>query len=155
MALQYPLINGVAHSFASIEVQAGVLRFSAFKSINYSRTRTRGMLEGPHPDPMAKTRGTNAYKGDAELYLEQWRDFILSVGGEGYGDIPFQIVVNYSDFGVSTITDVLLGCTIDSTEASQSRGNDPLVRKVELSPLKILFNGTDDSLVPLVGASFL
>jgi hypothetical protein len=155
MALQFPLVNGVLHSYVSIEAIIGpVGRVSiAMKSINYSRERSRDMPAGAHPDPIGKTRGTNKYDGDCELYLIQWQELLESLG-EGYGDIPFPIIVTYADVGVPAVTDELIGCTIDSTDASQSQGTDALTRKVKLNPVKIFFNGQDDSIVPMVAFDF-
>lgn len=148
--IQYPLVNGVRHSFASIELKLDVQIFIGFKSINYSRTRNRALVRGNHPDPIAKTRGENEYSGDVELYLAEWNLFQSQLGA-GYGDKFFQVLVTYTENGFDTIQDVINGCTIDSLEASQGQGPDPLVRKFDLKPLKILFNGIDDLAVPLIG----
>lgn len=152
--LAYPLINGVRHSFASIELKLAGQLFVGFKSINYSRKRTRAMARGNSPDPIGKTKGDNEYTGDCEMYLAEWNLFQSILQKQtgiatGYGDVFFQVLVTYSENGFDTIQDVLNGCTADSTEASQSQGPDALVRKVELNPLKILFNGIDDLLTPL------
>lgn len=156
MGLPFPVINGVLHSFASIEAILGPAgRVSvAMKAINYSRKRDREMPAGAHPDPIGKTRGTNKYAGDCELYLVQWQLLLVSLGLEGYGDVPFPVIVTYSDIGMPTVTDELLGCTLDSTEASQTQGNAALIRKCDLSPVKILFNGVDDNFIPLVASDF-
>lgn len=148
--IQYPLINGVRHSFASIELKLNNLIFIGFKSINYNRTRNRAFVRGNHPDPIGKTRGENEYKADTELYLAEFNMFQAELG-PGYGDVFFQILVTYSENGFDTIQDVINGCTLDTTDVSQSQGSDPLVRKFDLNPLKILFNGVDDLLSPLVG----
>jgi len=148
--ISYPLINGVRHSFASIELKCNGQIFIGFKSINYSRTRNRGLVRGNHPDPLGKTRGENEYSADAEFYLAEWNLFQAQLG-DGYGDVFFQVLSTYSENGFDTIQDVINGCTVDSLEASQSQGPDPLVRKMDLKPLKVLFNGVDDLLTPLVG----
>ena len=165
--IQYPLINGVRHSFASIELKMGAQIFTGFKSINYSRKRNRALVRGNSPDPIAKTKGDNEYAGDCELYLAEWNLFqsqansglAVTVGpvtvgiggaGGGYGDQFFKVTVSYNENGFDLVQDVLLGCSIDSTEASQSQSPDPLVRKIDLSPLKILFNGIEDLATPLV-----
>ncbi len=67
----------------------------------------------------------------------------------GYGDVFFQVIVMYNENGFDTITDTINGCTMDSTEASNSEGTDPSKRKFDLAPLKILFNGQDDLASPL------
>lgn len=148
--IAYPLVNGFRHSFASIELKLGNLIFIGFKGINYSRTRNRALVRGNSPDPIGKTRGDNEYSADCELYLAEWNVFQASLG-KGYGDQMFQVIVTYTEAGSDTITDRLLGCSIDSTEASQSQGSDPLTRKFDLKPLKIILNNLDDLAVPLVG----
>ncbi len=157
LPLQYPLVNGVRHSFASIELNFSGLIFRGFKSINYGRKRNRGLVRGNHPDPIAKTLGENEYNADAEIYLAEWMAFLEQLkanaqsgtNGNGYGDVQFSAFVTYSATGFDTITDELQGCTLDSTDASNGQGPDALVRKVDLMPLKILFAGVDDLLDPL------
>lgn len=148
--IQYPLINGTRHSFASIELKLNGQIFIGFKSLNYTRTRSRTVVRGNSPDPLGKTMGENDYSADAEVYLAEWNLF-QDLLGKGYGDVFFQVLATYSANGFDTIQDVINGCTLDSTEVSQSQGPDPLVRKFTLSPLKILFNGIDDLTTPLVG----
>lgn len=148
--ISYPLINGARHSFASIELKISTQIFVGFKSINYSRTRSRTLIRGNSPDPLGKTRGDNEYSADVEMYLAEANQ-LLTLLGKGYGDVFFPINVSYSENGFDTITDNLIGCTIDSTEASQSQGSDGLTRKFNLTPLKILFGQVDDLAIPLVG----
>ncbi len=163
--LAYPLLNGNRHSFVSTEfrfkapaianTQAGnalSLALRGYKSANYSRTRSRSYVRGNHPDPLGKTRGTNEYKGDCEWYLAEFNVIqaqLQALAGQGYGDVYFDIVITYSENGFDVITDTILGCTLDTTEASNAEGNDATVRKMELNPLKVLFNGLDDTDPPL------
>ncbi len=148
--IQYPLTNGVRHAFSSIELKINGLIFVGFKSINYTRTRSRGLARGNNPDPLGKTRGTNEYKADCEMFLAEF-NLLQSTLGAGYGDVSFPILVTYTENGFDTITDTILNCTVDSTDASNSEGSDPTVRKFELNPTKILFNGIDDLAVPQGG----
>jgi hypothetical protein len=148
--IKYPLINGVRHSFASVELKFAGQIFIGVKAVNYSRTRTRAEVRGNHPDPLGKTQGENVYAGDIEIYLAEFNR-LETLLGAGYGDSFFSCVVTYSANGFDTIVDTITGCTIDTTEAALSQGPDPLTRKIDLKPLKILFNGIDDVLVPLVG----
>lgn len=149
-SLAYPLVNGCRHSFSSVELNLAGLIFVGFTAINYTRTRSRTMVYGPHPDPIGKTRGKNEYKADCELYFAEFNLF-KSTLGPGYGDIPFSVQVTYTENGFDTIIDTILGCTLDSTEASNAEGTDPTKRKFEMNPIKILFNNEDDLTTPLVG----
>lgn len=152
-ALIYPLIRGFRHGFSSITMKfklTGGVDIQMFvKSINYGRTRSRGLLMGNHPDPIAKTRGENAYEGAVEMALAEYRLLVAQLG-PGYGDIVFDTLVTYGENGFETVTDELIGCTIDDDDASNSQGPDPLIRKLDLAPLKIRMAGVDDLLIPMI-----
>lgn len=150
--LEYPYVNGFRHGFASIELkfQFDGRKVQLFcKSINYGRTRSRGLVQANHPDPIAKTRGENAYKGSVEMAFAEYR-LLLDTLGAGYGDKIFTTLVTYGEDGFTTVTDELTGCTLDDDDASNAQGPDPLMRKLDLAPLKILMGGVDDLEFPLV-----
>lgn len=152
-ALIYPLVRGFRHGFASItlkfQLDGGKTVQMFVKSINYGRTRSRGLVRGNHPDPIAKTRGENEYKASVEMALAEYRLLIAEIG-PGYGDKIFTVLVTYGETGFETVTDEILGCTIDDDDASNAQGPDPLMRKLDLAPLKIRMNGIDDLEVPMV-----
>ena len=58
--------------------------------------------------------------------------------------------MTYGENGFETVTDTIEGCTIDDDDASNSQGPDPLMRKLDLAPLKILMAGIDDLEIPMV-----
>jgi hypothetical protein len=149
-----PIINGVGWSFGHIKGRIADVEFTGgFKSIKYSRKRTREKAMSNHPDPVFKTLGENAYDCSAEVYLEWWRATINQIQsqlGAGYGDQFFTVYVSYGPArGFDIITDTILGCTFDSTEADNSQGPGPLTRVIDFQPMKILYNGLDDLEVPL------
>lgn len=149
--IAYPLLNGVRHAFASVEFKFNGIIFIGVASVNYSRTRTRGWVRGNHPDPLGKTIGENEYSADCELYVAEFNQFQASLGnaGKGYGDAFFTATCVYTANGFDMITDTILGCTLDVTEVSLAKGTDGLSRKIQLNPMKILFNNLDDLAVPL------
>lgn len=156
--LTMPLINGLRHGFSSAEINVAGIIIVGIKSINYSRKRTRTMVRGNHPDPIAQTRGENEYSADIEVYLAEYNllqqtlmGLASGTNGAGYGDVPFTIRVTYGENGFDTITDEIIGCNLDSAEAALAQGPDALTRKVDLQPLKVRFAQTDDLAVPLVG----
>lgn len=158
--IPFPILNGVVHDWSSIQVKVGSpinQLFLAATSLNYKRTRTRAELRGFHPDPLAKTTGTNAYTADMELPVAEanlLRALLQAQapGASGYGDVFFSLVVSYSATGFPVITDQILGCTLDEDDASQAKGPEALMRKFNLAPLKIIYNGVDDVTTPLQGA---
>lgn len=147
--LTYPLIQGVRHSLNSLEFKANGRIYIGFKSLNFTRKRNRALVRGNSPDPLAKTRGENEYTADCEMYLAEF-NLMQSDLGPGYGDVSFTVFATWTENGFDTITDILLGCNLDSTESNNAQGPDPTVRKFDLSPIKILYNGIDDLTTPLV-----
>jgi len=61
--------------------------------------------------------------------------------GDGFMEVPFQITVSYSEANLPAVTDTLVGCRITKVEMSGSEGSDPLVFKLSLSIIDLLYNG--------------
>lgn len=153
MTIAVPMVNGCYYSFASIEAKFKGQIFLGIKSINYNRTRSRAKPRGTHPDPLGKTRGDNEYTADCEMYLPEFAAFVRNVIGsddlKGYGDVFFDVTVTYNEEGLEPIVDEIIGCSIDSTDASNSQGTDATTRKFDLNPIKIRYFGADDLARPL------
>lgn len=152
--IQVPLVNGVVYSFQHITLNiAGIEITGGFKEINYNRKRNRTMVRSNSPDPVGKTLGENEYTCTAVVYLSWWNAVVSAItqtiGSTGWGDFPFDIFVSYRNNGFDPFTDSIQNCTLDSGEASQSAGTDPLMRTIDFSPTKILYNGVDDLVAPL------
>jgi hypothetical protein len=147
--IPYAIVNGSRHSPVSLELKFNGLLYVGFKSAQYSRKRSRAMAKGNSPDPLGKTRGTNVYTASVEFLIAEFNQLIRQMG-PGYGDQFFSVTCTYTENGFDTITDEILGCTIDSTEATADQtSDDPLYRMVELTPVKIRFDRLDDLLIPL------
>lgn len=150
-----PLLNGYRHAFSSVEFNFNGQIFTGVKSLNYARTRSRAKVMGNHPDPIGKTRGENDYTCDAEIYFAEFMLFMRTLKGDangaanGYGDVFFNIKATYGETWFDTVTDVVNGCTLDTTEVALAQGTDPLTRKFTTNPLKILFGQVDDVTNPL------
>lgn len=157
--ISYPLVDGFRKSWSSIEAvfsaRSGsgpsmALNFRGFRNINLSRTKSRPHVYGTHPDPIGKVRGKNEYKGSVEILVEEWNQLQAELANirADYGNVFFTFTRTYTENGSDTIVDTAIGCTIDTTESDDSEGTDPTMRKIELNPLKIYFNGLDDE-IPL------
>jgi len=149
-----PLINGVAYSFAHVELEIEGISFTGgFKAIKYKRERKRDQVRSNSPDPVAQTIGENTYTGSITVYLSWWLLLLRSLKdqfGPGYGDKVFNLLASYDD-GVNPFQDVVTGCHFDSTDADQSAGTAPLERTIDVNPLKVFFDGEDDLENPLQG----
>ena len=152
--IQVPLTNGVVRSFGHVRMNIAGLEFTGgFKSIDYKRVRSREDVMSNSPDPVGKTLGENKYTCEAEVYFDWMVNLIQTVEntlGPGYGDQPFQVFVSYVGANLSTVTDTIINCTIDSTEFAHKSGNAALTSKVAFNPTKILFSNLNDLAVPLV-----
>ena len=148
--IAYPMINGAAFSYASIELNCDGQLFTAFESIDYGRKRTRDEIRGNHPDPLSKTIGENKYTASASIEVAEWYMFLNQLG-PGYGDYFFTITVTGNSPILGVFQDVIKGCTIDEVTAQLKRGASGLYKKIDFAPLKILEDGVDDCAVPLVG----
>jgi hypothetical protein len=151
--IQVPLTNGVVRSFGHVRLNIAGLDFTGgFKSIKRSRKRTREKPMSNNPDPIGKTLGENAYDCSAIIYYDWWMNMIQQVNkiSPGYGDTPFTIYVSYVGVGLNVYTDIIIGCTIDTSDADDAAGTTALVRPVEFNPTKILFGGIEDLADPLI-----
>lgn len=152
--ISVPLYNGFIRSFAHVRLEIAGMQFSGgFKSIMRKRARTREQARSNNADPVAKTVGENKYECKAEMYLDWYYNLIATIDntlGVGYADQPFTIYISYVGTNLVPYTDQVLGCTFDIDEGDDKQGTAALVRTVDFTPLKILFNGLDDNADPLV-----
>lgn len=152
--IQVPLTNGVVRSFGHVRLQIAGLEFTGgFKSFKRSRKREREIPYSNNPDPIGKTLGENKYQASGVFYYDWFMNMIQTVQntlGRGYGDQPFNIYVSYVGTHLVPYTDIIVNCTIDSTEADDSAGNTALTREIEFNPTKIYFGGFEDLHDPLV-----
>lgn len=151
------LINGVRHSFAStiltITGPGEIWRPKGFSSITFGRERERGEVRGPHPDPIAKTRGQNKYNATLKMYLAELNYLVRVVlGGPGYGDRFFPVQLQYLENGLDPVSIDIQACNLDKQSVDNATGTDATQIEVDLHPLKIIWNGEDDVDDPLAAA---
>jgi len=143
MSAPYPLINGVRHSWASVEIKLDDDIILGITEINYKDKLDPGIVKGAGVRPIAFTTGSAEFDGDVTLLLEEFNTMI-SKFGPAWKTRQFDIIVTYdeSGSGLSTIVDTIVGCRITDTEASASSTSvDGSVRKCPFKALDILWNG--------------
>ena len=151
--IPYADVNGARFSPVSAEIRWAfpglAIVMPGYKSITYSRKRSRVYAKGQNVDPLGKTRGTNAFAASIEVHLPEYNNMIRALGN-GYGDIFFSLFITYNETALDVVTDEIIGCTWDGTEATADQtSDDPLYRMIELNPIKIKFAGLDDNELPL------
>lgn len=152
MSVQFPLINGKAHSFASIAIRAsldfGDESFSAVQSINYKTSKTHGVVKGNSQNILGRTKGQRENTGDIEVLRVEFDSFIRSLmvgkgANAGFGDVMFYIMIQYQEAGMPTYTDELQHVLIDDCDFSNSQGTDPSKTKMTLNVGRCIINGRE------------
>lgn len=147
MAPMYPSINGVRASWAEIEIRIRRMTTLGVRAISYKPSLEPTEVYGAGVLPAGRTRGIAKFEGSIELLKEE-ADLLLFHLGDGFGEVPFDVAVNYRiDDGTpaqvrgSIHQDVLYGCRIKSVDQSPSQGADGLVVKLDLSVMNIKLHG--------------
>lgn len=142
-------IQGNVHSWGSIIVKIDGERFTGFSSISYSDKRERvyqwGM--GQHQAPRGRSRGKytpGACKlGGPPSSIQILREALSDKAPDqaSYGNVSFEVVVQYIDVGEKPIQIVLQDCVWISNDTSNEEGADPLKEEFEFMPMLITRNG--------------
>lgn len=148
MPTQFPQINGVRHSWSSIEFRANNNVILGITEINYTTKLEPSVVRAAGSLPIGLTLGNADFDGDFSLLLQEFNDLMLTLGS-GAMAVPFDIIVAYDatlgnvlSGGLDVIVDTLQGCRITNIEASNSGGStDASVRKCTIKPTMILLNG--------------
>lgn len=143
--IPYPYINGVYSSHASVEISVNNLVIGGITEINYKPSLKKSKVKGAGAQPIGVTEGEADYEGDFSILELQWY-LLLENLGDGYGRVPFDIVITKSPVGDSdafaTSVDTLVGCRIDEAAASDKASSaDALEKKLKLTIMRIYENG--------------
>lgn len=142
--IAYPLVNGHRHSYASVEIGLLGKIYRGVKSVDYADSLKPGKLYGTGPEVVGRTRGQYEPKASIELYRAEFENLLadLTAGGLGFGEVAFDITVTYGDESTpTTTTDTIEACRITDPSTAGTEGTDPTTVKLELDPLRILWNG--------------
>lgn len=142
-------VNGNQHSWGSIIVKVSEERVFGFTSIGFgdSRERVKAYGMGRHHAPRGRSRGK--YQTDP-VSLEGWKGTIQQLrerlaakasDGVSYGDVVFQIVVQYVEEDDTPITVELEDCVWTKNTTQDAEGPDPLKETIEIDCMRIRRNG--------------
>jgi hypothetical protein len=142
-------VNGNQHSWGSIICKVNGRRVYGFTSISFSdkRERVKGYGLGRHHAPRGRSRGK--YTVD-NVKLVGWKASVQDLratlaaqsrDGKSYGDVEFEIIVQYVDTGEAGITVQLERCVWAANSTSDEESADPLKEECELDCMKIRRNG--------------
>ena len=138
--MDYPLINGLRYSWASVAIKLDSANQLGIKEISYSHSVDRGEVRGVGPQVIGHTRGE--YKAEGSItFLKEEYDAFVAKNGDGYMEKVFDISVSYAEIGNATVTDQLVGCRLSKAEKSPSAGTDALEVSCDLTILYLIENG--------------
>lgn len=143
MSIAIPLINGVRHSFASIEAKVAGRRF-LIASLNYTEKQTTSKLRANSPVPLGMPIGDYDVSGDFEMYIEDFTDFlrVLAPSGTGYMTKMFDLDFTYqADGNPYVINHLILGARMTEISSSRTQGNEGLKEKATFEALQMKRDG--------------
>lgn len=139
-APNYPVINGVSHSWADVSIDLNGEIFVGVLALNYSSALEPGEVRGTGPEVLAHTRGDATHEGSLELLKADGEAFLAALG-DGFGEVRFTVTASYGAEGLPVVTDRLIGCRIKNLSQDGAQGTDPSKITLDLAPLSIRYQG--------------
>lgn len=139
-----PLINGHYFDFASIQIVVPSFgRFTGVTDISYSDSVEVGSVYGTNRKRVGRTTGQQSVEASMTMLKAHFQELIGQVGqfGVGYGEVPFNIIVQYAEPGMAAITDELLGVRITGAADTHAEGVEALRVAVTLDVMELKRNG--------------
>ncbi len=147
MALRYPLINGVRHSWAEVEIRVNNQIILGCTKIDYSDKLDPVAVRGAGPNIIAFTMGMQETSGSITLLLEEFNVLVESLQeiNTAWKVVQFPIIVTYdgSGIGLSTIQDTIIGARISEVKVGTTEAGsaDPMTRECSLFHMGVQWNG--------------
>jgi hypothetical protein len=141
-------VNGNQFSWGSIILKIDGERFTGFTGISFAdkRERVKAYGMGRHHAPRGRSRGKYTVE---PVKLTGWKGSVQAAreglakrasDGISYGDVEFEIVVQYIEFDERDITIEINRCVWTSNSSSDEESPDPLKEEVELDCMYIRRN---------------
>jgi hypothetical protein len=142
-------VNGNQLSWGSIILKLDQDVFTGFTSISFAdkRERVKAYGQGRHHAPRGRSRGKYTIE---PVKLTGWKDSVQifrtqlaarSPDGKSYGDVEFQIIVQYVEIGEIPLTVAIERCVWTGNSSSDEESPDPLKEEIEIDAMLIRRNG--------------
>lgn len=140
---QYPLVNGVAHSWADSGFKFNGKRYQGVKAFNCSESIERGKLRGTGQRKLAVTLGDLDADLSVEMYEADWKELLADLG-DGYMNRVIAGFASFSDGDGSNVHTIeVLGCRLKKIDDSHQQGTEPLTVKLDFDVMQVKRDGLD------------
>lgn len=140
---QYPLVNGVAHSYADAGFKLNDRSFQGIKSFNISESMERGKARGTGQRKLAMTMGDHDAELSVEMYEADWKELLADLG-DGYMNKAISAFACFSDGDGGNIHKIeALGCKLKKIDDAHSQGTEPLTVKLDFDVMQVKRDGLD------------
>lgn len=140
---QYPIVNGVAHSWADAGFKFNGRRFAGLKSFSVSETMERGKTRPTGQRKGALTSGEHDAEHSIEMYMADWQELLEELG-DGYMNKRIDSFASFSDGDGGHIHTIeCLGCRLKKIDDSHQQGTEPMTVKLDLDVMLVRRDGKD------------
>lgn len=142
-------VNGNQISWGSIILKIDSDRYTGFTSVSFADKRERVKAYGmtKHHAPRGRSRGKYTIEPVKlvgwKSSVQQLREALASLAPDkiSYGDVEFQIVVQYVEADELPLTVEIDRCVWGGNSSSDEESADPLKEEIELDAMLIRRNG--------------
>ena len=134
------IINGIKYDWSSVRIDIEGTENIGIKELTWEETLEPGILRGTRSQKIGRTRGEHDSTGTLVMYTESWYD-LLETLGDGYGEVSFNVLVEFADTDQPTSTAELRGCRITSKSNGGSQGTEPAEVSLDIDIMLIKENG--------------
>lgn len=142
-------VNGNIMSWGSIILKIDNERFYGFNAISYAdkRERVKGYGMGKHHAPRARSRGKYTIDpvklSGPKSTVQALRDLLAKKSADkvSYGDVEFQISVQYIEDDESPMDVSIERCVVAGNSSNEEENPDPLKEDIEIDAMLIRRNG--------------
>ncbi|MDR1397642.1 MAG: hypothetical protein LBJ14_07920 [Desulfarculales bacterium] len=112
------MINGKKYDWEDVSIMLPSGLAVGVQEISYSDEKGIETLYGRGSTPRGYTRKNYSASGSLVLDRDEFERFKLAMGGSPYTARPVPIVVNYADYDLPPIADILPNCKFTKVETS-------------------------------------
>lgn len=149
MSLAYPLLNGVRHSWASVEIRVANKIILGCTKIDYSGKLEGQPVRGAGSRIIGWTTGIQENTGALTILLDEFTTLVreLQLINRAWQLAMFDIIATYdeSSSGLQTIVDTIEGVRVSEVKIGTTEAGtaDPTTRDLSLTVTNVKWNGID------------